>query len=819
MSGAEDARLAALRREGRIRGARGDYVSWTEAIRRDGGKDPKAAINWQKNPIKLAGGQEGEALYVTKAGIGNPVTPIKRNGYAAADIDGTGGSEHHDKLTAGADLPMTVTVRTPGKVKDGEWVGFGEHRIFLAEPGDPARLDFEADGRITVRAPEPEKDAYVLAPGSLHPDWPEGPIYDYVPGLSPDDIPYAPWPEVYRRIAAEYSSNGSRDKSTGQPAEGPTPEGVIPYLHRDTTLTAIGAAMRRQGMLEIEIAAALVVVNERCDPPLQETQVRKIARSMAGYPAGDPALARIIKMGKIIDHAPWPEPLAPAAYHGITGQFVRLVEPHTEADPAALAIQFLVGVGNLIGRGPHMIIGADRLGLNLATWLVGATSRGRKGTSESWVRAFLRLVEPAWVDDRMQSGLSSGEGLIYAVRDAMTKVNKKGETEVIDAGESDKRLLAIEPEGARVLRNAKRETNTLSAQVRQALDAQHVMRTMTKNNGLKATDAHISMVCHITKEELRLELRSTETANGFANRYVWVATRRSKLLPRGGKLKPASDSFKELAGDLRNIVALTRWLGEFMMSDEAEALWVEVYPKLTADVSGLIGAVTSRAEALVTKAALLYAVLDRSGGRRVSGVIERVHLEAALALWRYCFDSAAHIFGDGAEDIRPVNDFGVRQHSRGPAASEQTFLAGRVVEELTRSPAATIADLARRIGFTSKGKLLNPKNRTLREALDGLIAFERVVHDQADGYRVAPPENSRPDTPQPEDGSDHEDDSTPDTRQPDQPDEVSSAESRVPNERNRTHPSEWKHGGQGLYHPELQRVFRELRRQRDQMHS
>jgi hypothetical protein len=42
--------------------------------------------------------------------------------------------------------------------------------------------------------------------------------------------------------------------------------------------------MRRRGLEEEEISAALLAVNERrCDPPLEETEVRTIARSVASY--------------------------------------------------------------------------------------------------------------------------------------------------------------------------------------------------------------------------------------------------------------------------------------------------------------------------------------------------------------------------------------------------------------------------------------------------------------------------------------------------------------------------------------------------------
>ena len=49
---------------------------------------------------------------------------------------------------------------------------------------------------------------------------------------------------------------------------------------------------------------------------------------------------------------PWPV-MDQAAYQGIAGEVVRTIEPHTEADPVAILIQFLTSVGNLIGRCPY----------------------------------------------------------------------------------------------------------------------------------------------------------------------------------------------------------------------------------------------------------------------------------------------------------------------------------------------------------------------------------------------------------------------------------------------------------------------------------
>jgi P4 family phage/plasmid primase-like protien len=66
-------------------------------------------------------------------------------------------------------------------------------------------------------------------------------------------------------------------------------EDRIPHKKRNKTLTSLAGSMRRRGMEEEELAVALLAVNERrCDPPLEEDEVRGIARSIARYePAGD----------------------------------------------------------------------------------------------------------------------------------------------------------------------------------------------------------------------------------------------------------------------------------------------------------------------------------------------------------------------------------------------------------------------------------------------------------------------------------------------------------------------------------------------------
>jgi hypothetical protein len=104
----------------------------------------------------------------------------------------------------------------------------------------------------------------------------------------------------------------------------------------------------------------------------------------------------------------WPEPPHEAIYHGLAGEIVRTIDPHTEADPVAILVQFLVAFGSAVGRGPHFLAEADRHGANLFAVFVGETAKGRKGSSWGQARRVVEMAEADWTA-RVKSGLSSGE--------------------------------------------------------------------------------------------------------------------------------------------------------------------------------------------------------------------------------------------------------------------------------------------------------------------------------------------------------------------------------------------------------------------------
>ena len=295
----------------------------------------------------------------------------------------------------------------------------------------------------------------------------------------------------------------------------------------------------------------------------------------------------------------------------------------------------------------YFVVEATRHHTNLYVVLVGPTAKGRKGTSEGWALQLFVAVDPEYIGGCLQSGMSSGEGVIWAVRDPVVKteaIKEKGVTkgyqEVIEhQGVADKRSLYREPEFGQVLRVIRREGSTLTTTVREAWDSGN-LKVTTKNSPARTTGAHISITGHITQEELRHCLAVVEGFNGFANRFLWPCVRRSKLLPFGGE--PVD--LEPFVTRLRTAVNFAKSAGRLTRDEEADRLWAAVYEELAASHQGLFGAVTSRAEAQVLRLSMIYALLDESA------IIRAEHLRAARALWKYCEDSARYIFGDSTGD-------------------------------------------------------------------------------------------------------------------------------------------------------------------------
>jgi hypothetical protein len=337
---------------------------------------------------------------------------------------------------------------------------------------------------------------------------------------------------------------------------------------------------------------------------------------------------------------PWPT-LEREAEHGLGGKVMFWLAPDTEADFAALLLQFLVSFGNAVGRKPYYLVEGTRHYPNLFVVLAGQTAKARKGTSADRIRQLFTVADPEWAQKCVQGGISSGEGILWAIRDPIYGM-KKGRLECTDSGVEDKRLLLDEREYQQALAVMTRPGNTVSRIIRDAWDGREHIGSLTKNLPARVTAPMISIVSHITIEELREALDRTAMANGYANRFLFACVRRGQLLPHGGD--PNEETIAMLGKHIGEALAKARTIERVIMTPAAKEKWKEMYRVLSIDQPGLLGAITARAEAQTLRLALVYALTDGSSE------IDVVHLDAAVALWRYCETSAKIIFGDTVGD-------------------------------------------------------------------------------------------------------------------------------------------------------------------------
>lgn len=323
-----------------------------------------------------------------------------------------------------------------------------------------------------------------------------------------------------------------------------------------------------------------------------------------------------------------------AAWHGPLGGYAKEAGKHTEADPVAILATGLATFGVAVGRSPHVLVGNDRHPAGLFPVVVGATSRGGKGTSFAAGREPFTVADPELLEGRVMGGFGSGEALVDEVRDPTDDDDTNAPT--------DHRLLVYEPEYARMLKVAAREGSTLSMIVRDAWDGRS-LQARSRQRRAVASQAHIGVVAHVTLEELRARLSEVETYGGWANRFLFLLSHRTQLLPDGGNV-PA-DLARRYGTSLGRRLADGRTLGRLELDPAARTRWRSVYYELDAtDPGGLVGAITAREAPQTLRLALVYALADGRTG------IATEHLDAACAVRAYARSSAAVIWGEALGD-------------------------------------------------------------------------------------------------------------------------------------------------------------------------
>ena len=195
------------------------------------------------------------------------------SGLLVLDIDPRGGGDEalRDLERQHGPLPETIESQTGG----------GGRHIFFRCP------DGLGCGKLTEGIDIKANGGYVAAAPSIHPS---GAPYAWEVAHHPDDVPLADPPAWLLALL-----NAPKAAAAPDPGADRIPEG-----QRNATLTSLAGAMRRKGMSQAAIEAALLAENQRCDPSLDEGEVRKIAASVSRY---DPATTDELDLSKDYGHA------------------------------------------------------------------------------------------------------------------------------------------------------------------------------------------------------------------------------------------------------------------------------------------------------------------------------------------------------------------------------------------------------------------------------------------------------------------------------------------------------------------------------------
>jgi hypothetical protein len=196
------------------------------------------------------------------------------SGLVRLDVDAGQGEEFLAELSRG-DVPETLEMLTSA----------GRGLFYAIPDGFTPRITHNHGDKVHEGLSLLGQGAGTVMPPSRHKS---GRRYSWKPDHSPDDLEPAPMPawlmeQMRSRTKAVRASAGAKPAGGGRVTEG----------GRNNRLTSLAGSMRRVGAEYDVILAALAAENAmKFDPPLEDSEVDKVARSVCGY---DPEPQAVIK--------------------------------------------------------------------------------------------------------------------------------------------------------------------------------------------------------------------------------------------------------------------------------------------------------------------------------------------------------------------------------------------------------------------------------------------------------------------------------------------------------------------------------------------
>jgi len=289
----------------------------------------------------------------------------------------------------------------------------GRQYVFRQPPGKVWR---NTTGRIAPHVDTRADGGYIVVPPSVLTG---GKAYRWAEGMALDDSPEN-LPEPPPWLAGELDRLATRGHTLAHVAAGPPAANQIPSGQRNATLARLAGTMRRVGMSQSEILAALERANvERCQPPLDGREVERIANSVARYPPDEVSVALVenhwaqdFEPSESGEGPPDPGPF-PEHLLNVPGFLAEVMEFNLSTafkpQPVLALAAAIALMGTLTGRKI-----ADRFGTRTNVYCLGVCQSGggkeraRQINKEVLFQAGLdRLIGP--------EGIASHAGLVNAV--------------------------------------------------------------------------------------------------------------------------------------------------------------------------------------------------------------------------------------------------------------------------------------------------------------------------------------------------------------------------------------------------------------------
>jgi putative DNA primase/helicase len=195
---------------------------------------------------------------------------VRPDGFFVVDEDPRHGGDKTLATFEGehGKLPETPTQRTGGG---------GNHYLFNVTPELESLSKFPKE--IGAGLDLKFSNGYIVVDPSIHPE--TGAAYEWI---IPLEVGIADPPRWLVDLILSKVRDGHRSKHTSATRIIPIPSESIPDGRRNDALMSLAGSMRRRGMSEDAIGAALQAENTlKCNPPLPEGEVAAIARSVCRY--------------------------------------------------------------------------------------------------------------------------------------------------------------------------------------------------------------------------------------------------------------------------------------------------------------------------------------------------------------------------------------------------------------------------------------------------------------------------------------------------------------------------------------------------------